>query len=237
MCLIALAHNASKRFPFVLAANRDEDYARPTHDAHSWSDAPDVVGGRDALHGGTWLAVRRGGRFAAVTNLRDAERRARSRGFLVRDYVTTDGDAASYAQAIARDAQQYAGFHLIAGHIGGEVLHITPESQTPLAPGIHALTNAPLGETWPKAEHAAARLHNALVLTSEEALVDELMQFLRTTRGSGDPEHEVFIRGDRYGTRSSTVIVASHTDILFAEQSYARGGESHGERRMFCLVK
>src|SRR5688572_16164 len=81
MCLIALAHRASPRFPLVIAANRDEDYQRATHDAHHWPDAPDVVGGRDGLYGGTWLAVRRGGRFAAVTNLRGAERKTRSRGF------------------------------------------------------------------------------------------------------------------------------------------------------------
>lgn len=237
MCLIALAHDASARFPLVLAANRDEEYARPTHDAHHWTDAPDVVGGLDALHGGTWLAVRRGGRFAAVTNLRGAERRARSRGFLVRDFVLGDMDAASYAQAIARDADQYAGFHLIAGDVGGEIMHITPEQQTPLAPGIHSFSNAPLGEEWPKTAFAAERLRNALALTTQEALVDELMRFLCTPRGTADPMSEVFIPGDRYGTRSSTVIVASQADIVIAEQSYARGGEAHGERRMFCLVK
>ena len=83
MCLIAFAHRASERFPFVLAANRDEDYTRATHDAHFWSDAPVILGGRDALHGGSWLAVSRGGRFAAVTNLRGAVPRGRSRGALL----------------------------------------------------------------------------------------------------------------------------------------------------------
>ena len=237
MCLIVLAHNISERFPLVLAANRDEDYARPTHDAHHWSDAPEVVGGRDALHDGAWLAVRRGGRFAAVTNLRGAERRTRSRGVLVRDFVTGESDAVSYGRSVAGEAEEYAGFHLVAGEIAGTVVHITPDVQTPLEAGIHAFTNAPLGETWPKSGHAVERLQDALVLTDEQTLVDELLRFLSTARGSGDPEHEVFIRGDRYGTRSSTVIVASRSDILFTEQSYARGGEPHGERRMFCLVK
>jgi len=237
MCLIAVAHNASDRFPLVLAANRDEDYDRPTHDAHHWSDTPDVVGGRDALYGGSWLAVRRGGRFAAVTNLRGAERRSKSRGFLVRDFVTGDTTAEDYAARIARDAEAYAGFHLLAGHVGGEIFHITPEAQQPLSAGIHTFTNAALGEEWPKSSYAADRLAGSLVITSEEALVDELMRFLCTQRGSDDPTHEVFIAGERYGTRSSTVVLASQTEILFAEQSYARGGIAHGERRLFCLVK
>lgn len=237
MCLIAVAHRASTRFPFVLAANRDEDYQRATHDAHSWSDAPDVVGGKDALYGGAWLAVRRGGRFAAVTNLRGAERKARSRGMLVRDYVTSDVEPEAYAQRIAAEADQYAGFHLLAGQVEGEVMYIAPELQSPLPPGLHAFSNAPSGEEWPKMAAAADRLRNALEILTAEALMDELMRFLATPRGTASPESEVFIRGDRYGTRSSTVVIATPTEILFAEQSYASGGVSQGERRLFCLVR
>ncbi|HEX6100656.1 MAG TPA: NRDE family protein [Thermoanaerobaculia bacterium] len=237
MCLIAVAHRASARFPFVLAANRDEDYQRATHDAHHWSDAPDVVGGKDALYGGTWLAVRRGGRFAAVTNLRGAERKKRSRGVLVRDFVTSDVDPETYAQTIAADADQYAGFHLLAGRVDGEVMYIAPELQTPLAPGVHAVSNAPSGEEWPKMAAAVQRLRNSLDIVSVESLLEELMRFLATPRGTASPESEVFLRGDRYGTRSSTVIIATPTEILFAEQSYAAGGVLQGERRLFCLVR
>jgi uncharacterized protein with NRDE domain len=237
MCLIALAHRASGEFPLVLAANRDEDYDRPTHDAHHWSGMEDVVGGKDALYGGTWLAVRRGGRFAAVTNLAGAERRKRSRGFLVRDFVAGEAEAGAYAREIARDASEYAGFHLIAGEAAGELMYITPEMQTPLAPGLHAFSNAPAGEEWPKTAFAVQRLQNALVIADVEALVDELMRFLCAPRGTGDLRSEVFIAGERYGTRSSTVVVATRTELFFAEQSYARGGLPHGERRLFCLVR
>ena len=237
MCLIVLAHRTSEDFPLVVAANRDEDYDRPTHDAHHWTAMEDIVGGRDALHGGTWLAVRRGGRFAAVTNLRGAERRKRSRGFLVRDYVAGEMDVESYAATIANEGNEYAGFHLIAGEAAGELMYITPEVQTPLAPGLHAFSNAPAEEEWPKTAYAIQRLENALVITDVEALVDELMRFLAEPRGIGELESEVFIPGDRYGTRSSTVVVATRTEILFAEQSYARGGEPLGERRLFCLVR
>lgn len=237
MCLIALAHRASSRFPLVIAANRDEDYRRATHDAHHWTDAPDVVGGKDALFGGTWLAVRRGGRFAAVTNLRGAERRVRSRGFLVRDCVLTELDVEAYARTIASEAEQYAGFHLLAGDVEGEAMYIAPELQTPLVPGLHAFSNAPSGEEWPKTAAAIERLRDALEIPTAEILMDDLMLFLATPRGTTSPESEVFIRGDRYGTRSSTVVIATQTEILFAEQSYAAGGVAHGERRLFRLVR
>ncbi|MEO8382243.1 MAG: NRDE family protein [Acidobacteriota bacterium] len=237
MCLIAVAHRASPQFPLVLAANRDEDYQRPTHDAHAWSDAPDVVGGIDALHGGSWLAVRRGGRFAAVTNLYGAQRRQRSRGALVRDFVTGERSPKAYAAQIAEVAGEFAGFHLLAGDAGGEVVYIAPEAQTPLADGVHAFSNAPFGEEWPKMRVAAAELQSALQISETEMLIEELLRFLATPRGTGSPQSEVFLSGDRYGTRSSTVIVVTATEILFAEQSFARGGVPQGERRLFCLVR
>ena len=221
MCLISIAHNASSRFPLVIAANRDEDYDRPTEPAHHWREAPEVVGGRDALLGGSWLAVRKGGRFAAVTNLSGARRRSRSRGFLVRDFVTGAMDVQEYAETIARDAHEYAGFHLIAGTAGDTVMYIAPELQAPLNDGIHAFSNAPAGELWPKVTIAREAMRHAL--NNEETLADELMRFLCTPRNTGSVKSEVFIAGNRYGTRASTVIVATERDILLIEQSHARG--------------
>jgi uncharacterized protein with NRDE domain len=69
MCLIAVAWRAHPRYRLVMAANRDEFHARPTLPLAAWTDASAIVGGRDALHGGSWLALR-GRRLAAVTNVR-----------------------------------------------------------------------------------------------------------------------------------------------------------------------
>ncbi|HYI13168.1 MAG TPA: NRDE family protein [Thermoanaerobaculia bacterium] len=238
MCLIVLAHRASDRFPLVIAANRDEDYDRATHDAHFWSDAPDVLGGRDAVANGSWLAVTRGGRFAAVTNLRGAERKTRSRGELVREFVTTDVTPQVYGERIARDAQEYAGFHLLAGETGGDILHITPEAQVALEPGVHAFSNAPAGEQWPKMVAARQEMEIALrSMEDAETLLLQLLQFLQLLRGTASVESEIFIAGDRYGTRASTVIVATPEAILFGEQSFTRGGEPYGENRLFRLER
>lgn len=219
MCLIALAHHASDRFPFILAANRDEDLLRPTHDAHWWNDAPDVVGGRDALHGGSWLAVSRRGRFAAVTNLRGAPLRGRSRGALVSAFVKGDAPVRDYAVEVARHADQYSAFHLLAGEIGGEVLYIAPDRQEELAPGIHAVSNAPHGELWPKTMLAAAAMEEALALEDETELIEHLLRFLTTRRGASEVQNEVYIESERYGTRSSTVIVSTGNEIVFVEKT------------------
>ena len=237
MCLIAIAHRASERFPLVIAANRDEDYDRATHDAHFWSDAAEVLGGRDAVAGGSWLAITRHARFAAVTNLRAAERKTRSRGALVRDFVIGDSDVASYAKKIAERATEYAGFHLLAGEAGGEVVYVTPEVQTPLAPGVHAFSNAPAGEVWPKMSVAALEMSIALKMDDAASMAVVLMEFLRNPRGTESVESEVFIAGDRYGTRASTVIVVTETEILFGEQSFTRGGVPYSKNRLFLLPR
>jgi uncharacterized protein with NRDE domain len=228
VCLIALAHCASERFPLILAANRDEDYDRPSHDAHFWADFPDVLGGRDALQGGTWLAINRQARFAAVTNLRGAMRRACSRGFLVRDYVT--------AGELPDDVRDYAGFHLIAGHAGGEVVYLTPEERRVLDPGVYGFSNAPQGESWPKVDYAIESMNAALRIEDAAELIDTLMNFLTRSRGTESRESEVFIADMRYGTRAATVIVASAQTIFFVEQSFTRGGISQGNRRAFQVA-
>lgn len=234
MCLIAIAHRASARYPLIIAANRDEDHSRPTRVAHRWEDAPDVVGGRDGRQGGAWLAISRGGRFAAVTNLRGALPRGKSRGALVRDFMTGDSSALDYASAI--DPDEYAGFHLFTGEINGALAHL---SRTPslLDPGIHGVSNAPQGEHWPKVDLAIDAVRASLALDDADTIVDTLLRFLATPRGTASVETEVFIAGDRYGTRASTVIVATPNAITFAEQNFGPGGIASGATRRFNLAR
>ncbi|HUP60619.1 MAG TPA: NRDE family protein [Thermoanaerobaculia bacterium] len=235
MCLIALAHRASERFPFVLAANRDEDHLRPTRAAHFWDDAPDVLGGRDVLAGGSWLAITRGGRFAAVTNLRGAVPGKRSRGALVRAFATSATPPEEFAAEIVRDAAEYSGFHLLVGEMGRSA-HYCANIARAYEPGIYGLSNAPDGEHWPKVEVATNELSRALVDARDaEDLAARLLRFLGTPRHRGRVEEEVFIVGERYGTRSSTVVIATMDEILFIEQSYLPSGVAESPMNRFVL--
>ena len=91
MCLIFLAWRRHPDYRLVVAANRDEFYARPTAPAGYWPEAPDVLAGRDLEGGGTWLGVTRTGRFAALTNYRRGDDGhipdAPTRGRLVSDFL------------------------------------------------------------------------------------------------------------------------------------------------------
>ena len=162
MCLIAIAVHASPRYPIVIAANRDEFYDRPTRPLHIWDDDPNIAGGRDLRAGGSWLAVTRDGRFAAVTNIRgnDGPPNPRSRGALVGDFVRSNIAPLAYAQSIRPD--EYAGFHLLAGD-RESVAHIaTDTSARLLADGIFAVSNAPAAIDWPKIILAREAMSRAL---------------------------------------------------------------------------
>ena len=222
MCLIALAHRAHPRWPLVIAANRDEFFARPTRGAHWWDDAPGVLGGRDLRAGGSWMAVTRGGRFAMVTNVRGLPEPADapSRGALVADFVRGSEQPLAFAGRVGRE--RYAGFHLVCGEVGGVVAHVASDAPARvLEPGIFAVSNAPAAIDWPKIAFAREAMERALASDDIEA---ELMRFLVTPRG-GPVESEVFVSIPEmgYGTRASTVVIASADGALDFTERTAEG--------------
>ena len=238
MCLIVVAHRISPRYPLVIAANRDEDYERPTLPAQWWEEASDVLGGRDGLHGGSWLAITRAGRFAAVTNLRGALRKpeSRSRGELVSGFVRGANAARAYVQEIAGSRDQYAGFHLIAGEAGGELAVLSSQPEV-LPPGVHGFSNAPAGVVWPKVESAVESVSGALECGDAAQVTAHLLRLLHASATHRDPTRDIFISGERYGTRSSTVIVATNDEVSFLEQSYKRGGRAEGAPQRFTFPR
>lgn len=232
MCLIAIAHNASPKFPLVVAANRDEFYARPTRPAHVWEDDSRIVGGRDLRAGGSWLALRRGGRFAAITNVRGIGRAegGPSRGGLVADFVRGEAKPVDYAKSIR--GGDYAGFHLIAGD--GTLVHTSNSGVLGTIDGLFAISNAPPGEHWEKVDVARDFLAASIARNeTADELANDLLQFLGNSRG-GPIEREVFVTSPAYGTRSSTVIIGdAFSDFLFAEQNFGAGGGRDGEPQRY----
>src|SRR5579862_8798870 len=109
MCLILVAWRAHPDYPLVVAANRDEYHARPAA-AASWWPEPPILAGRDLTAGGTWLAVTRDARFAALTNFRDPARPPRdapSRGCLVPATLRGSAPVAERLVALQQNASAY----------------------------------------------------------------------------------------------------------------------------------
>ena len=133
MCLILIAHRAVPGQVLVLAANRDEFFARPTGAADYWKEAPHVLAGRDLEKGGSWMGVTRDGRWAALTNYRDGSRTvtgSRSRGELVARYLLEGSSAAAYAASIADEGAEFHGFNLLVGD--AEAVHYVSNRGAPV---------------------------------------------------------------------------------------------------------
>ncbi|TXG96579.1 MAG: NRDE family protein, partial [Zoogloea sp.] len=189
MCLILLAWRAHPDYPLVVAANRDEFFARPAAEAGWWQDRPGVFAGRDREAGGTWLGLSRSGRFAGLTNFRDPARQrpdAPSRGALVADFLAGEESTDAALARLTQEGPRYNGFNLLLSD--GDSLGIYESesgSARHLEPGLYALSNHLLDTPWPKVLAGKSRLARAL-----RALPDDtpLAELLRDDRPAADAE-------------------------------------------------
>jgi len=247
MCLLLLALRVVPDRPWLLLANRDELHARPSAAADFWKDKPDVFGGRDLVAGGSWLALNRGGRYAAVTNVRTGGQTTapRSRGALVADFVADSASVGDYATNVAAQREQYGPFNLLMGDAAGAVFVSSLDGEPRhLETGVHAFSNGSRDDEWPKMRQLRTRFSNLLQHgTSDDAALLDLLQDESQPDESDLPDTGVgpvleralapiFIRGEAYGTRASTLAYA-RTDgsLVLIERSFGPHGVRAGEAR------
>ncbi len=250
MCLVVLALGVRPDFPLVVAANRDEFYARPTEAAAFWPEAPGLLAGRDLRGEGTWLGVTASGRFAALTNFRDPaafDPDAPSRGGLVRAFLLADEEPEGWLTCLRSRAGRYNPFNLLVGAAGRVASFSSRTSEVRLLPpGVYGLSNHLLDTPWPKVERARGAVARILRRSPDGALEpDELLTALADRTPAPDAElpdtgvgveweralSPVFIATPAYGTRSSTVFVVDHKgSALFVERTVAPPG-TEGEIR------
>lgn len=252
MCLITFAWQPGTSIPLRLMGNRDELHARPTAPLGYWQDNTAIAGGRDLEAGGSWLAAKRGGVVAALTNVRDPQLLtppgAPSRGELVANALQCE-DIESWLTALSQgEALNYAGFNLLVAtphqlwH-----LHRSRERLTlcEVAPGVHGLSNADLNSPWPKLLHVRNALEQHLLpaglLPTWPNAVQRAMQNpqeasvekLPDTGVGVDLERQLsaaFIIGEHYGTRATSWLTLDHQGhIEITEQSFAALGRFKGE--------
>lgn len=240
MCIATFAFGLGADYRLVFAANRDELHTRPTAEADWWSDVTTILGGRDLVAGGSWLAVDRCGRLAAVTNLPPTVPRdyPRSRGSLVREFLSGDRGAAQFAADFAAQSGDFGPCNLLVWDDRAFYYAATGITPRRLEPGIHALGNAPLGADWPRVHRAGEGLRASLkAVAPEAALLEMLANGGAGAAASADAalarrRTEIFITGAHYGTRSSTVVlIAADGNARLVERSFAANGRAAGERR------
>ncbi len=243
MCLVLFATTHPKH-ALVLAANRDEFHARPAAPA-AWVE-PDLLAGLDLQAGGTWLALRRDGRFAVVTNVREPGRLrpdAPSRGALPFQVTRDSRPLADSLAGVAGDLQACNGCNLLAGS-AAELAWASNRGPGParVAPGVHGLSNHLLDTPWPKVVQGKARLGDWLAGAGDDPerlfdlLGDRTMAAEADLPRTGVPlEWErrlsaAFIVSPEYGTRCSTVLILSRDGwARFHERTFGADGRPTGE--------
>ena len=231
MCLVALAIDENRRFPLVIATNRDEFFDRPASRLGWWTPAeggPEILAGRDLSAGGTWMGLSAAGRLALLTNVRrivEPDPEAPSRGRIVPDWLTTELRPDQFWMQTSLSG--YAPFNLIAADFRrGDCFWASNEHAIPrrIERGIFGLSNAALDTPWPKVVTLKERLAEALeTAESVDALSSRLFTALSDRTPAADADlpstgvgrerervlSSAFIRtpDGRYGTRCSTVII------------------------------
>ncbi len=253
MCLILLAWQAHPNYPLVVAANRDEFFIRPTAPLHYWDDAPHVLAGRDLAAGGTWMGITRQGRFAALTNFREAGKpqvstlAAPTRGKLVSDFLVGAMSAEDYLAELAPRADAYNGFNLLCGTLDDRLWHFSNRDSRdqphPLAAGIYGLSNHLLDTPWPKVAQGKSDMAKALAALPQETLLFELLHDENIHRDDQLPRTGIslewertlsaaFVRTPDYGTRSSSVLRLDRQGLVcFDEQTWHSGARLGNRNR------
>jgi len=233
VCLILFAVNPDSRYRLIVAANRDEFYARPTIQANFWSDEPDILAGRDENMGGTWLGVNRNGRFSAVTNFREEPpdpMPPNSRGDLPLGFLKQHSAPLDYVQDVSAKGSKYRGFNLVVADSQSACYYGNRAGEPKVLPdGCYGLSNQLLDCNWPKVIEGRSRLQ-ALISSGTTDLVESLFDML-TTGGDEREFSNPFIRSDTYGTRAATVVVSTTDgELYFEERNFGEHGEPLARR-------
>lgn len=255
MCIAAFAWNPDSDTPLVLAANRDEFFARPTEPMHWWPDSV-VLSGRDLKANGAWLGVTRHGRFALLTNIRNPALRQAdtpSRGNIVKNFLQSSVATSTFVDALASIASRYEGFNFLCGEVTDEsqdlwFLNSAERVARRLDRGHYGLSNASLDTEWPKLMRAKQGLRHALAERDVAAQDARLARLLRNTTPTSEPQlpntgvpleweralGSIFINRDGYGTRASTLLRVNRGRANICEINYAANA-SISERTAFSF--
>jgi len=245
MCLIVFKYQPTENNKLILAANRDEYYQREAIAAQFWPEQPNIFGGIDAVAGGSWLSIDTSGRLAALTNIRKPPYKdptKLSRGFLVKDFLSQQYSAADFIKQLKNAGKDYGLFNLLLldntglWHYSNDTCQVNEVSA-----GTHGLSNATLNTPWPKlttsvkameGSSASNKVDTLKMLSTMQSRVKPADRDLPDTGIGLEFERflsPIFIQGEEYGTRCTTLLTISNSVINFTEVSYSSLGQISGE--------
>jgi uncharacterized protein with NRDE domain len=207
MCLLIVMLGTEPAFPLVVAGNRDERYERP---AKPMDVLPRILGGRDELAGGTWMAVNEHGVVAGLTNRpspagRDETKRSRGQLPLALAMHRTAGDAAAAFATELRPGDYNPSWLVVADRTDMFTIDMTGEGRPTIndvGPGIHIVENSAPGTETVKVAHVRA------LLARTEGSAGER---LRSVMGNADPAPDaVDVEGGRPAWATAPCVHSEH---------------------------
>ncbi|HWL25910.1 MAG TPA: NRDE family protein [Ureibacillus sp.] len=241
MCLINFHFKNHQKYKLIVVANRDEEYNRPTKEAHFWEDESTILAGRDLLQMGTWLGVSKNGKFAALTNFRDPSLpiAPKTRGEIVKDFLTSDKNPEEFITLLRGNRHLYGGYNIVIGN-GDSLYHYNNifDESNKITPGTHSLSNCTLNTPWPKVVKARNKLEQIASQKDSTLRIDQLFEMVSDKTLAPIEElpntgvglelekllSPIFIQMSHYGTRCSTVVLIDRNNkITFVERTYHNG--------------
>lgn len=221
MCLLVVASRVVPGEPLLVGANRDEVLARPST-AITLLEAgpPRILGGRDELSGGTWLAVNEYGVCAGLTNqplgdAKDPSKRSRGELPLALTRHRTAAEAVEALLGASRPADYNGSWLLVGDPTSLFFVDFTGDADgtaVPLPPGIHVLENRTIAEPSLKVDLVRATL-------GEPVSGDDVLEaFRRALTDHRIPEGEDrsnaanCVHLEEFGTRSSCLVRVTARD-------------------------
>ena len=190
-----------------------------------------------------------------------------SRGQLVMRWLDAGNEVASFAEVLEKDSGAYGGFNLVIGDLQRNdwawMTNKSSESSSgwhvqSLQPGIYGLSNAALDTPWPKTTELKRVLTAALAEQAQQSNLDAFQKPLWNGLGnrSRAPIEKLPVTGaplaieealssafvdfpeHQYGTRCSTVLLATRTetDDKFQRWHVQVEERTHSYRRVYELA-
>ena len=246
MCLLIMLTRVHPDAPLIVGANRDELLERPAIPMTVLQDAgPRILGGRDELAGGTWLAVNEAGVVAGLTNRplagpRDPTKRSRGELPLALAGSTSAAAAVDAFQDTFRPTEFNPSWLLVADREAAFSIDMTGDAAvvTPLPSGLHILENRAYGTPSPKVDHVR-QLVGAVDDLDGDRLIERVKRALRDHQvpaayaDGSVPVSEMAdvppqvkaacVHAERYGTRWSGIVTVPGDGALRPKVRYTDG--------------
>ncbi|XP_071725019.1 uncharacterized protein [Rutidosis leptorrhynchoides] len=263
MCISAFVWQAHPLYPLLLLQNRDEFHNRPTKPVAWWDDDHGhILGGRDEIAGGTWLACSRKGRVAFLTNVLELHTfpEAKSRGDLPVLFLNSIKSPREFAETLVNEAHNYNGFNLILADIPSKsMVYISnrPEGDViiqEVTPGLHVLSNAKLDSPWHKAQRLGLNFKVLLEKYGQDEIpVKEVVEKLMKDTVKADESRlpricssdwemnlsSIYVDVDtplgRYGTRSTAVLTVTAAGEVTFYENYLENDTWKEHTECYCI--